>query len=799
MSLATWKVFLCSTSKDLGEQRRLTRDLLTSMGFEVICFEDNFIIDPETSSEAICVNNVRRADFMIMLLDRVYGKNSHADSHVSVPHLEYLTARDAGIPVFHFLSRDLKKEFDRMGVLDRIDGETRFYWKTMRPEYVDRLELVELVRDLRISDADGYATFFDSWQELQSGLEKRTRDYSIVLYRRLVVGQVARLLDTDTSSQLWVTIRQIIGTEIYQRPTWRAEFGDKVVGTSLTPAIDEQLRGGGVMVLKGKAGAGKTTELVRALSLLSDRTESGDVLLYVRMRDLPVTNPAEIADLDVVQLLVATILGKEPYPSLTPPTGDLRFLFDGLDESPLASSEEGLESLLGSPAFERAGVVSTRPEAARLAARAAPDTLRLGRIVELLDWDPPTALNYFRELLGDASGVLPASQAEDVVLRVATNPLTAVLLAYIIKDSGCVWPTDLGDRAAVYEEFLVRWARREGRKAPLVAAPEAFSDALLTAWRMTAWLLYRARQSSGRVVTYSDVAAAGRDIGIDVAALIREPAYRSLLNVAPIIDRILGFAHDQFMEYLTARHYCMLCAQSSVVVDEYLRTSIIGEVNSFIKAIWARAPLEEREGVCEFLAVRFAAAQGKSDQVQIKANIVYYWSHLSRDGDLGDLVRDKLATAARDASAYVRNGALFSLVRMGDMRAERRLYESLTGDGDANDFNRRLHLEYFGDVSPSLAKPARDDGSSSWDRSYTSLKQHLLSLERRFVHSKRVDVVTLRSLATARGDPGPVTLPDFSEMRNAILDNIRLHDGFEEVLRAALDELATFEAWVGEF
>lgn len=68
------KVFLGSTSKYLKDVRAELRQLIPSLGFELICFEDpKFKKQPRKHAHDMCIDNVPDCDIYVLIIDESFG------------------------------------------------------------------------------------------------------------------------------------------------------------------------------------------------------------------------------------------------------------------------------------------------------------------------------------------------------------------------------------------------------------------------------------------------------------------------------------------------------------------------------------------------------------------------------------------------------------------------------------------------------------------------------------------------------------------------------------------------------
>lgn len=100
-------VFLSSTCYDLNQVRADLKLFIEQIGFEPILSEYNsFPIDPNLGTVNNCLRVVKeRADILVLIVGGRYG--SETDSGKSITNLEYIHARQKGIPVYVFVSKSI--------------------------------------------------------------------------------------------------------------------------------------------------------------------------------------------------------------------------------------------------------------------------------------------------------------------------------------------------------------------------------------------------------------------------------------------------------------------------------------------------------------------------------------------------------------------------------------------------------------------------------------------------------------------------------------------------------------------
>lgn len=137
-------VFLSSTCYDLGQIRLNLRDFLEDqLGYEVMMSEQSsFPIDPDKSTLDNCLGIVRdRADILVLVIGGRYG-SIPVDKEKSITNLEYLEAKNKGIPIYAF-------------VLNNIINYLTIWKDNPNGNYnsiVDSVKLFEFVESLRYKE-----------------------------------------------------------------------------------------------------------------------------------------------------------------------------------------------------------------------------------------------------------------------------------------------------------------------------------------------------------------------------------------------------------------------------------------------------------------------------------------------------------------------------------------------------------------------------------------------------------------------------------------------------------------------
>lgn len=132
-------VFVSSTCYDLNQIIVDMSDFILSLGHQPFLSEfDNFPIDPAIQTIENCINNVKKeADIFILIIGNRYG--SVIESGHSITNLEFLTAKNKGIPIYTFIDK-------------KILTALTFYKSNKTADFnniVDNVQIFEFIQDIR--------------------------------------------------------------------------------------------------------------------------------------------------------------------------------------------------------------------------------------------------------------------------------------------------------------------------------------------------------------------------------------------------------------------------------------------------------------------------------------------------------------------------------------------------------------------------------------------------------------------------------------------------------------------------
>lgn len=109
--MAKPRVFISSTCYDLAPERDSLLDFCESFGFESALSErGDVFFHPDLHTHDSCIHEIRNCHILILIVGGRFGGNYRADKTRSITNAEFVAAKNAGIPVFAFIKRDVLQD-----------------------------------------------------------------------------------------------------------------------------------------------------------------------------------------------------------------------------------------------------------------------------------------------------------------------------------------------------------------------------------------------------------------------------------------------------------------------------------------------------------------------------------------------------------------------------------------------------------------------------------------------------------------------------------------------------------------
>lgn len=171
--MAKLRVFVSSTYYDLRHIRSSMEGFIESMGYEPVLFENGDIpFHHDISLAEACYNEVNNSHMLILIVGGRYGsateerkkKTPDADiekmyeTYNSVTKKEYDTARTKDIPVFIFVEKGVKAEYETF--------KSNRGNKTIKYAHVDSVNIFHLLDEILSQKRNNYVKEFDKFEDI---------------------------------------------------------------------------------------------------------------------------------------------------------------------------------------------------------------------------------------------------------------------------------------------------------------------------------------------------------------------------------------------------------------------------------------------------------------------------------------------------------------------------------------------------------------------------------------------------------------------------------------------------------
>lgn len=810
--LTPWRIAVISTDYDLRRYRRAVIAHLRAHGFDVLAFEEpDYPKEPLEFSHKVCRDAVQYADIVVLILNKRYGGwYMNRPRTISITHEEYREAVRLKKIVIPCVTKQLWNERRRISKLAKdIDGDDpasriREYVATY-PDCIKygSVEVLLFLEEIHRSHAN-FIEFTTSPSDLCERLNGTLIGYSRYIAQMIVEEQAQRVERTCTSGISELRLGGTANSSIFIDPpfiNWGPTRDHR--HPSAVQGLRAIVQRDSKALITGGPGVGKSTLLARLFleevhKVRRARRKTNILPFFVSLRGAGRDYSFHFRSYIEQQLALGN---RRMYPLFDPALIRPHLYVDGLDEISGRFDRFDLTELADSGLLTYPTISCIRNSALD-SLGSCPDGLAgaFDAVFCLQNWTSETTVALVEALCRaygrlDLQPVLK-SYASNEMGGFLNSPLLVTMLFFVAHRAGVDATLHIREGAELFRVFLDALSLREvSRTGRSVRWQRGANRELLQAWEWAAWELYRHRSQGNRLLLHQLVdLVALRDV--IRRGLLESDAFSCLLDIRPHTHEVAGMVHEQFIEYLVAKLFAHSCAVASrSVVEEYLRLNIRYRMNAFIKSIWDHEDQDVLQASMDFLWSLFEEGvqlEGEHGVPQC-VNAIYYLSY-SRHR-LRDQSKERLWIAARTATdTYTRNSALFGLVRLGDLDAERALYEDLITSDEADGVNRGAHLVYFRDWQTSDFPPHYDDGSCDWQLSYTGLLNHVLDTSERFVFSKRIDIWTIRSLMLARKVRGPVKDEHIDQMAASLGMNRQLWPVYGLLLDAADLELEKLRA-----
>ncbi len=179
--MAKPRIFVSSTYYDLRHIRSSMHSFISGMGYEPVLFENGDIpFHHDISLAEACYSEVRNSHMLVLIIGGRYGSpdtSRAADSvrateqekmyetYNSVTRKEYETARVKDIPIFIFVEKGVKAEYETFKANRKNE--------TIKYVHVDSVNVFQLLDNVLMQRRNNYVKEFDKFEDISTWLREQ--------------------------------------------------------------------------------------------------------------------------------------------------------------------------------------------------------------------------------------------------------------------------------------------------------------------------------------------------------------------------------------------------------------------------------------------------------------------------------------------------------------------------------------------------------------------------------------------------------------------------------------------------
>jgi hypothetical protein len=335
--------------------------------------------------------------------------------------------------------------------------------------------------------------------------------------------------------------------------------------------------------------------------------------------------------------------------------------------------------------------------------------------------------------------------------------------------------------------LIDRWIKRELFRLGWTESIGSTVDLIKDAWQVTSWEIYKLR-FLGDPINKNRLIELLLEINSKFERILTLSAFWDFLDIIPNTNEVKGMFHEQFMEYLLAKGIISSTIENIYPFPDFLTHEIRPEINKIIRISWNFNKNEEIGRSLGNLWDVYQLHLGKTDvrSIAIRNHAIYYIGRLP-----DEKARDKLETANEvEKEIFVKLSIAFGLIKMGDYEMESRLYDNLKNYELWDKENRGYHLVYYGDwILKDDTPPYIDDGIKPWNRTFSSLLDHIESNEKQHIALRRIELLTIRRFIEVRIPLPPPAKHELKSIKKSVENMDDSPEGFKKAVESELIEL----------
>ncbi|TQS84245.1 hypothetical protein A3207_09120 [Candidatus Methanomassiliicoccus intestinalis] len=801
-----WKVGIISTAKDLGDVRKNISKMLTKMKFTPCMFESNYTQPPNAQIEQVCIANIRKLDYVILLIGDRYG-SLLPDNATSQTMNEYNEAVKCDIPILKIVRKDVfelynmaqhdydEKEYNKL--LQKIIRDSKKKGcETNQNELDGVIKFIGKIssQNIMINKVDDFSDL-KRIEELISNFLSEPKSLMLKIVRK----QVDQVNDSQTSSGL--TIEEF--KTICIQPNFQQE-NIKNGYKSVEDFIKDKAIEGKNIKITGNSGIGKSTLL--KYSYLHHANEYLDDPLCC-VAPLFITpslyNIHEGDQKNLIDQLCMKCLNKSLHPCLNYINLDISIYIDSLDEYSLYLTT--LDACLEYLSKFHSVILTCRSD--NVGKITYPKKIN-GKELDLIDITEAQRseiIDKYKATYGLNTGL--TTQFKNFLSdNNIYNPFLISAIAKLVQDGvtltngniGQIYSQIADERIKSISADIQNDMRNKGMRVPC-----DFDNTCREIVQSACWEVYRNKIVS----TTTDIKSKAlitklenKYNGIDEET-IRNILKSFILLGSDISIRPVEPIHMLYIEYFTADWIVSEILNDGKEFKKHFGKLAIGsQVQRFMGDIFKNFSDEDRKKAYEWYLKQYTKYKHKyelnhelDEYSQRMTHALYYIPRLIKN-----TYNDKLNTIIEkfliDELNYYKNSNMYLemipiyiwLVQSGDINAELEYYDNILYNEEFNKLNRGCYLVYQGDLSADMLfkNIGKEDNINllRWGKTFNSFMEHFyISNEDRHKFLRRIDLTILKTFVDAGYIIDSGMISKITDMKEHLIE-YTLTDNFSRIL-----------------
>ena len=777
MVTSPWSVSIISTDYDLKDLRNTVIDKIIKSKFKILAFDKlGYPVEPHVHSHDACLNALKIADIVILIIDKRYGGLYVGTGKESITEKEYDEAIMDGKIFIPCIRNEAWQERYHLNSSIKQSGlkkkEARAKYK---PCYVNNWKVLDFIEKVHKADKDNFAIFFNEPEDLNQKLIDRLKGITRFILELLVKAQMQFVKDMKTITGMCFSLGDVLDKGYFIEPPLESISGPSFSGQNISESILKLSNKNIGIALLGDPGSGKSTLLAklfleRANYSIKNKSYELPFILSLRSRGADYKFNFNI----FLEQSFKEFLNKTLYPKLNLVSITPIFYIDGFDELSEDIAGINLKRISESDFFSSPFVMACR-------SRFASDYLqtdttfgsKMSYIIKLKSWDKEIAWGYVKrfctiqrrnDLLKDLKNNF-FSKYEN--LEIIENPLLLTLFLWIVKESKMRLPLDVKDQRTLFNKCLKIFAHRE---LPRIIKDNTSlyaqgASLILKIWEIAVWEIYRTRFDNKTLNLNQLIALIKKNLS-DIENILVKEIFTGFFDIRPS-GEVTGFLHEQFLEHLVANSVANGIKDYQYPFPSSLEYIIRPEINRIIKSIWQTFDEDSISQTLKNLWDIYINTLSKKDSINIliRNQATYYIGRINNEKAI-----DKLREAkGLETEILVKLSIGFGLIKSGDFKTEDESLKLLKQKNEWDTGNRGYHLVYYHDWQIKSEKPPYYDPENiNWKNTLQALLRHVASKHPQHIALRRIELFTIKRFIESRGQKGPLTNEIMDKLKNAI-------------------------------